>query len=102
MYVIKCQCTVLSNQVHSHSLYFLSHLLCIALSLLKKMSIFVTLFFTLESIASMTEILVETLDPPTIAAKGLFGTSTAPEKKRKYMKLGNRVIEIYGLRYAIL
>ena len=29
----------------------------------------------------MTEIFEETLDPPTIAAKGLFGTSTAPEYK---------------------
>jgi hypothetical protein len=38
---------------------------------------------TLESIASMTEIFEETLDPPTIAAKGLFGTSTAPRGRRR-------------------
>ena len=29
----------------------------------------------------MTEIFEETLDPPTIAAKGLLGTSTAPKHK---------------------
>jgi hypothetical protein len=34
--------------------------------------------YTFESMASMTEIFEETLDPPTMAAKGLFGTSTAP------------------------
>jgi hypothetical protein len=33
---------------------------------------------TLASMASMTEILDETLDPPTMAAKGRLGTSTAP------------------------
>ena len=37
---------------------------------------------TFESIASMTEIFEETLDPPTIAAKGLLGTSTAPRRYR--------------------
>ena len=33
---------------------------------------------TFESMLSMTEILEDTFEPPTIAAKGRFGTSTAP------------------------
>ena len=37
---------------------------------------------TFESMASMTEIVEDTLDPPTMAAKGLLGTSTAPDKDK--------------------
>ena len=40
---------------------------------------------TFESIASMTEIFEETLDPPTMAAKGLLGTSTAPVKSEEQL-----------------
>ena len=41
----------------------------------------------------MTEILEETLDPPTIAAKGLFGTSTAPRWRKRKRKYGMKKIE---------
>ena len=40
--------------------------------------------------ASMTEILEETLDPPTMAANGLLGTSTAPNRGT-HMKEGLQV-----------
>ena len=45
---------------------------------------------TFESIASMTEIFEETLDPPTIAANGLLGTSTAPRRYRDRYRDGER------------
>lgn len=38
----------------------------------------------------MTEIFDETLDPPTIAAKGLLGTSTAPRRYRYRNRYGER------------
>jgi hypothetical protein len=40
----------------------------------------------------MTEIFEETLDPPTIAAKGLLGTSTAPRRYRDRYRDGERKV----------
>ena len=54
---------------------------------------------TLASMLSMTEILEETFDPPTMAAKGRLGTSTAPW--RYSSSFCSRNPDTEGFKYAV-